>query len=69
MKSPRRSPRIGHLLEKSSLCEWSEACEGVTLSHPSHYATKYRPDLDLVLKDINVTVVRVGGTRDIVSGV
>ena len=28
------------------------------LNHSSHYATKYRPELDLVLKDIDVTVVR-----------
>ena len=27
------------------------------LNHSSDYATKYRPELDLVLKDINVAVV------------
>ena len=64
MRFPKPNPRIGHLLERSSLCEfvgWSvESLRDDHLNHFSDYATKYRPELDLVLKDINVTVVRRG---------
>ena len=36
------------------------------LNHLSNYATKYRPELDLVLKDISVTVVRQVPARYVV---
>ena len=36
------------------------------LNRLSNYATKYRPELDLVLKDISVTVVRRVSTRYII---
>jgi len=58
MRSPRLSPGIGRLLERSSLCEFFNLGDGDNgLNRPSDYATKYRPELDLVLKDINVAVV------------
>ena len=44
---------------------WRLAMEFV-LNHLSDYATKYRPELDLVLKDINVTVVCEVSACDIV---
>ena len=59
MRFPRPSPGIGRLLERSSLCKFFGlgACGDNRLNRSSDYATKYRPELDLVLKDINVAVV------------
>ena len=61
MRFRRPSPRIGRLLGKSNSCEFTSpgACGGDRLNYFSDYATKYRPKLELVLKDISVAVVRL----------
>ena len=59
MRFPRLSPGIGHSLERSSLCEFFGLgdCGDNELNRSSDYATRHRPELDLVSKNINVTVV------------
>lgn len=67
MRYPRPSPKTGHSLETSSLCEFVNPTSIVgMLTRSSDYCTKYRPELDLVLRDINVTVVRRVSARDII---
>lgn len=58
MRYLRRNQKTGQSLEKSSLCEFvGFPARYTVLTRLSNYSTKYRPELDLVLKDINVTAV------------